>query len=137
MKKFMFFTLSLILSASVAQAACEVAVLIADPTTKAETGAALSARLESVLQKVDVKNKAYQVYNPYLYQGNYLYTVTPVFNGFSVAVSVVGTPMVVWGDVYNAGHFRSQTQVVATLAGDFQKAVLPLLSRCSSRRHAK
>lgn len=135
MKKFILFSLSLVLSATVAQAACEVAVLIASPTTKAETGASISARLEKVLQKVDVKNKAYQVYNPYLFQGHYLYTLTPVFNGFSVAVNVVGTPLVLWGDLYNAGHFRTENQVVSTLAADFQEQVLPLLSRCQPSRH--
>lgn len=134
MKKFILFSLSLVLSATVAQAACEVAVLMADPSVKIETATTLTQRLEKVLQKADLKNKAYQVYNPYLFQGHYLYSVTPVFNGFTVAVNVVGTPVVLWGDIYNAGHFRSTTQVVSTLASDFEQQVLPLLSRCNSRR---
>jgi hypothetical protein len=130
MKKFVLFTLSLVLSATMAQAACEVAVMVNDPSAQEEFTGALVSKLQKVLKKIDKTNVASEVQNVYTTKAQYLYFLNPTFNGFAVGLGIVGTPVVVYGNAYNALHFRSEAHVITTLAADFEKSVLPLLTRC-------
>lgn len=115
-----------------AQARCEVALYVFDNAPSSRIIQKMTAKFETILKTKHEQSLAYAVASPVQAQdADYLYLVIPDTSGkISVSVTDLLLNQNLYRNVYNSDAFKSENDVVETMATDFTDEVLPGLKYC-------
>ncbi len=123
------------LTSSWAQARCEVAVYVVQNSASSRIIQKIAKEFDTILKKEDKESLAYAISSPtQTWDADYMFLVIPESNGkISVSVSNLLLNHIFYRNVYNSDAFKSENDVVKTMAADFKDEVLPDLKYCLAK----
>jgi hypothetical protein len=120
------------LMGSWAHARCDVAIYVVESSTSSQIVQKIAKRFDTIARSQVQDSRAYAVSDPaQAADANYMYLVIPEGTGkISVSVNDLLGNRILYRNVYNSNAFKSENELVQTMASDFARDVLSQLEPC-------